>query len=563
MRFQLTFYNEQIVTQLRLASFHKKSPFDAYQKNQDKMQQVLLSAKHYAKQNDLLLSYETLSQTRAALNQLEIRALQLIKHGHYSQAQTILFGKSFDQYLTHYIQATYQLVTANNLYHYWLELCNNLYIFQARQTDAIKLALLTKRPALLASYDDYHHRIAALFKEMEVNGEQVISMQDSAALAKAYAKLYYQDKKIIAYIQKQQYSKAELLMNSKTYALQQKTLENKIKRIHSNINNITIKELKRHNIDIALTVFQVIIILVLFLGIWLFVIRSIQYWQRKLTRANTDLTEINEELDLKVIQRTQNLQHAFEALQKETREKEQLVKALQQNQKLQAVGTLAAGIAHDFNNLLAVILAHGEFLKKQLNEESQQYALDKILSMTDKASSLTRQLLTFARKETQRKELLSINEVIQHAIEIVEPSISKSVQINSNLDLKLPNLNADRNQLTQMLINLALNANDAMEGSGQLSIESSILHVNSADQHLPALEMGRYICLKITDTGCGIAEPDQEHIFDPFYTTKEVGKGTGLGLSSVYGIMQQHNGHIEVESTLGTGTSFLFFFPLD
>ena len=244
------------------------------------------------------------------------------------------------------------------------------------------------------------------------------------------------------------------------------------------------------------------------------------------------------------------------------RERAALEAHLRQAQKMHSLGKLAGGIAHDFNNILGVIRGYGEFLEGHLAEDAALEDLKEILKAADRGVSLVRQLLLFSRKEVARPESLDINEVIRDTLRLLRRSIGEDIEININLADDLPPIRVDRSQLDQVIINLAVNARDAMPQGGKLFVESSeaTFEDESVEGH-PEMNPGGYVCLSLTDTGSGMPADIQEKIFDPFFTTKERGQGTGLGLATVYGVVQQAAGFIYVYSEPDQGTTFRIYLP--
>jgi len=236
---------------------------------------------------------------------------------------------------------------------------------------------------------------------------------------------------------------------------------------------------------------------------------------------------------------------------------------LRQSQKMEAIGSLAGGVAHDFNNLLTVISGHIEFLQQnEATTASQQEDLAEIQKAAQRATGLTRQLLAFSRKQLLRPTALDLGTVVRELEPMLHRLIGADIQIDS---LLAPDtiVTADRGQLEQVLVNLAVNARDAMPDGGCLAIQTVNFAV-STEREICAgvmLTRGAYVVLSVRDTGVGMDPRIVSRIFDPFFTTKETGKGTGLGLATVYGIVKQSGGFIEVESDLGVGTAFTIFLP--
>ena len=236
---------------------------------------------------------------------------------------------------------------------------------------------------------------------------------------------------------------------------------------------------------------------------------------------------------------------------------------VQQSQRLNAVGQLAAGVAHDFNNILTMITGHtGLLLARNDIPSDARPDLERVESSALRAASLTRQLLTFSRQQAIFPRPVSINEVVQVSTELLGRVIGEHITFNIRLSEGLPSVEADAAMLDQVITNLAINARDSMPRSGTLSISTEALQINEeAAIANPDARAGPVVQLTISDTGSGIRPENISRIFEPFFTTKEVGKGTGLGLAVVHGIVRQHRGWITVESAVGKGTTFRIFLP--
>ncbi len=234
-----------------------------------------------------------------------------------------------------------------------------------------------------------------------------------------------------------------------------------------------------------------------------------------------------------------------------------------QSQKMEAVGNLAGGIAHDFNNVLQAILGHVGLLALDFGEQDPQYSrLRQIESSAERASDLIRQLLTFSRKGESQPRPLNLNSEVKEVMKLLTSTIPKMITIELQLDPSLRMIDADPVQVNQVLMNLAVNARDAMHDAGNLVIGTKNVTLDEKDCHtLCGLRPGEHVVLWVTDTGHGMEEDVLDHIFEPFYTTKGVGEGTGLGLSTVYGIVKSHHGHVVCESEPGRGSTFKVYFP--
>ncbi len=241
----------------------------------------------------------------------------------------------------------------------------------------------------------------------------------------------------------------------------------------------------------------------------------------------------------------------------------ELEKQLLQAQKMEAVGRLAGGVAHDFNNMLGAIIGYTEMLMKRLNQDDPTYLYgEEIRKAADRAAMLTRQLLAFSRKQVLQPQKLNLNAVISDLEKMLRRLIGEDVDLILNLDPALAAVKADFGQMEQVLLNLAVNARDAMPQGGQLAISTANINLDDAyPQKQADFTPGSYMVLTVSDNGLGMHAETLDHIFEPFFTTKELGSGTGLGLSTVYGIIKQSGGFIEVSSETGSGTTFKIFLP--
>jgi two-component system, cell cycle sensor histidine kinase and response regulator CckA len=236
---------------------------------------------------------------------------------------------------------------------------------------------------------------------------------------------------------------------------------------------------------------------------------------------------------------------------------------LQQSQKMEAMGRLAGGVAHDFNNLLTIMRGFSELIVKTLDSSvpSRKYA-EEVLKAVAQASGLTKQLLAFSRKQVLEPRVVNLNELVLNVEKMLRRLIGEDVRLLTNLDPHLGCVKADPGQIEQVVMNLSVNARDAMPQGGSLTIETRNIDLDDLFfRQVPDVRPGRYILLSVTDTGFGMDQATQAKLFEPFFTTKEPGKGTGLGLSIVYGIVKQSNGHVAVTSEVGRGTTFNIYLP--
>jgi len=237
---------------------------------------------------------------------------------------------------------------------------------------------------------------------------------------------------------------------------------------------------------------------------------------------------------------------------------------LRHAQKLEAVGQLAAGVAHDFNNIMTIIHGHAALLSAVPSTDPQmEESLKEIAMAADRAANLTSQLLAFSRKQIMQPWPLNLNQVIRNTAKMLRRLLGEDLSLICSYRPSLPSIHADASMMEQVLVNLAVNARDAMTKGGTLTISTSLETIESATAGLYAEgRVGQFVCLRVADTGCGMDHDTLGKIFEPFFTTKEVGKGTGLGLSMVYGIVKQHQAWIEVTSQPDQGTVFELFFPV-
>lgn len=251
------------------------------------------------------------------------------------------------------------------------------------------------------------------------------------------------------------------------------------------------------------------------------------------------------------------------AMIRDITDQKQLEEQLRQAQKMEAVGVLAGGIAHDFNNLLTAINGYSDLtLKKMATDDPFRKNIVEVKNAGSRAAELTTQLLAFSRKQVLKSAIINLNSVITNIENMLSRIIRESIDLRVVLEPKLGNVRADPGQIEQVIVNLAINARDAMPEGGTLTIETENIYLDDVyvSQHI-GVSPGEYVIMMVTDTGEGMDEAQQSHIFEPFFTTKEVGKGTGLGLATVFGIVKQSSGDILVSSEVGRGTTFRVYLP--
>jgi len=236
---------------------------------------------------------------------------------------------------------------------------------------------------------------------------------------------------------------------------------------------------------------------------------------------------------------------------------------LRQAQKMEAIGQLASGVAHDFNNILTIIQGYTQLvIAMQSDNAPVRDSLEKVVSASQRAAQLTRQLLTFSRKQIAQPKALDLNQVVTNVTAMLRPLLGEQVRLHWQPADTLPAIEGDAGMLEQVLVNLAVNARDAMTNGGDLFISTFTCEIDASYlQYRPLATAGCFVCLQVSDSGCGMDAATLDRLFEPFFTTKGVGKGTGLGLATAYGIVKQHHGWIEVVSQVGVGTTFKIFLP--
>ncbi|MGB7746682.1 MAG: response regulator [Verrucomicrobiia bacterium] len=287
-------------------------------------------------------------------------------------------------------------------------------------------------------------------------------------------------------------------------------------------------------------------------------------WSGRITNKKKNGALYEEEMTISPICDSAGRVINYVAVKHDVTQEVALEEQLRQIQKMESVGQLAGGVAHDFNNILTVIQGNASLLleAKNLSEADADQA-KQIINAAERAAGLTRQLLLFGRKQAMQPAHLNLNQVVGNMTKMLQRILGEDIALRSDYSPVLPLVFADAGMIEQVLLNLAVNARDAMSVGGQLVIATASKTIGQeCTQQNPAAAPGQYVCLSVSDTGCGIAPGNLSHIFEPFFTTKEIGKGTGLGLATVYAIVKQHRGWIEVDSQVGKGTTFCIHLPV-
>ena len=245
-------------------------------------------------------------------------------------------------------------------------------------------------------------------------------------------------------------------------------------------------------------------------------------------------------------------------------DRKQLMEELMISQKLQGIGTLAGGIAHDFNNILGIIIGYTSRLEAKRNDpQKHREYINAIMKASERGAALVRQILIYARKTSFAMQQIQIRDIVNELFSMLVQTFPRTIQFQNMVSENVPKILADQTQFHQALLNLCVNARDAMPNGGVITIDAKTITKSELQNHFPDVKNDLYLCVSVADTGVGIDEEIKKRIFDPFFSTKEIGQGTGLGLSVVYGIMEAHHGFIDVESLPGKGSTFFLYFPIE
>ncbi|HVN47502.1 MAG TPA: PAS domain S-box protein [Bacteroidota bacterium] len=285
-------------------------------------------------------------------------------------------------------------------------------------------------------------------------------------------------------------------------------------------------------------------------------------WQGEVISRKRDGTEIPVHLSTSVVSDEEGKDLAFVAVASDITEQKKMQQELIQAQKMQSMGTLAGGIAHDFNNILGIILGHVMLLEKHLANDPRHHSnLHAIQRAGERGAALVRQILTFARKTNTLFEPVDLGELSEEITSMLRQTFPKTISITNNIREELASIFGDRSQIHQVLLNLCVNARDAMPNGGSITLSAELCTKAHVQKQFPRADQPQYVCISVVDTGEGMDDVTRLRAFDPFFTTKPQGKGTGLGLSVVFGVVEAHHGFINLSSEVGKGTTFHIYFP--
>jgi two-component system, cell cycle sensor histidine kinase and response regulator CckA len=293
-------------------------------------------------------------------------------------------------------------------------------------------------------------------------------------------------------------------------------------------------------------------------------ILSGEVWKGEIENKRKDGSLYTEDMTITPVRQARGEISHFIAIKQDITDRKKLEQEILQSQKIQSIGTLAGGIAHDFNNILAIILIYASLLERS-EDSSREKILESSRAITravGRGKELVRQILTFARKTDVVFEPVSVPDLIHELLSMLKETFPKVITFSESIEENIPFISADRAQIHQVILNLYVNARDAMPQGGTITIKVEKQAKYYVQKTFPAADQDAYICISVTDTGEGIDKAIIPRIFDPFFTTKEMGKGTGLGLAVVYGVLQSHHGFVGVESEQGYGTTFKLYFPI-
>jgi signal transduction histidine kinase/ActR/RegA family two-component response regulator len=471
------------------------------------------------------------------------------------------------------------------------ELRGQILLFDEILTMSARMAAASGDPQWEARYRQFEPKLDQALKEALRLIPEAASRQSSAQTDAAITKLVAMESLAFEYVRQGKGVRARQVMSSEEYQTQKEVYAAGMAKFSRSLEQAIDSVQKQKRAQVFWSSVMAAISAPVLMICWWFVLRAARQWRTALIQSNEqlnrqaeELKQFSRQLDEKVGERTRQLKNsesallnmmddtvrsrekveqAYEDLKREVAERRKVEAQLLQSQKMEAVGQLASGVAHDFNNLLVVIQGYTEMLLAQENlAHDVRENLRLVFTAGERAASLTSQLLTFSRKQVMKLRVLNLSEVVADVAKMLKRVIGENIALEFEYAQNLQPIQADTGMLEQVLMNLAVNARDAMPKGGHLVIDISTITVDAAHvARQTQARAGEFVMLSVRDSGCGMTPEVQARIFEPFFTTKAPGKGTGLGLATVYGIAQQHNGWVEVDSRIGSGTTFKIFFP--
>ncbi len=539
---EVIYYNEVVAMSINLSVATKQSQwiksYELYLPKLDKTLNKLIAKLKGkidpAQQEKALHAYSVL----LALNN---KILVLIKHGSAKEAKTILTSTLYKLQLQTIEQWLETIEERQPPFLRMLKLRGKIIHIDEILTSSARMAAATGNPKWEKRYQKFVPLLDDSIKEAIHLAPNATAKDVARAIDAANIRLVSMETKAFKLTNEGRRTTAMKLLFSPEYKTQKLKYKNNMNVFYQNLYTKSSKLLAKRERYVYSVMIISIFVIILLIIMWLTIVRVTKKWRDELIQSNKNLKLLSKSLDEKVKEKT-----------------EELVQA----QKMESVGRLAGGVAHDFNNILCSIISNVELLQTTDDKNKLNKFASNIRQAALRASELVQQLLGFARKGKYKEEIINLNEIIIEARNLLYRSVSKTIKIELDLAPALWNVIGDPSQLLQVIMNIGINARDAMPDGGKLAFTSENINADSSYCRLQKqLKPGEYVRVTIADNGCGIAKNQLNQIFEPFYTTKDIGKGTGLGLSMVYGIIKNHDGVVTVYSETKKGTVFHVYLP--
>lgn len=431
------------------------------------------------------------------------------------------------------------------------------------RTTATNMAILTKDLKWKEKYNHDSAQLSTVLAEAEnlimddnKKNEIIAKIKAANLVVENWEKLIFDN------IENGQFKAVQSIFNYKTYQRHKQMYVHGLEELTSYLENKFKDLLIKENTPKTAQLLTGLLAILILIGYWIYVSESIRLWKKAITeaveksqKAENLIREANEMLEQRVDERTKDL--------KKIQEDQLAIEIqMQKMQKIESIGRFAGGIAHDFNNILMVIMGYSEIvlIDKTASPKIKEH-VSKIKIVSDNAAALIKQLLAFSRQQILQPKKVNLNNYVKEIDEILKTVIGSNIQIDLTLEKNILPVLVDPSQINQVLMNLAINARDAMPNGGKIHIQTKCIEITNINNHRK-MAIGKYSMMIISDTGTGMDQATMQKIFEPFFTTKDPGKGTGLGLATVYGIIKQSSGYIYLDSQMGHGTSFYIYFPV-